>query len=74
MEDPAIVEPRHDYLGFVCVNCARQFPITRPLDPVQFPIEQPVTVGAQGGKIPADCPHCGHTADYTIERLIRFSQ
>lgn len=74
MEEPAIVEPRRDYLGFACVNCARRFPITRPLDPVQFPTGQPVNIGAPGGRITADCPHCGHTANYTIERLIRFSE
>lgn len=72
--DPVWIEPLHDYLGFVCENCGRKFAVTKALDPVQFPADKEMKIGARGGKVPADCTHCGHLADYPIDKLIRFSQ
>ena len=72
--NPAWIEPLKDYLGFVCENCGRKFPITESLDPVKFPADKEMRIGARDGKMPASCNHCGHLAEYTIDKLIRFSQ
>jgi hypothetical protein len=70
--DAAWIEPMKDYLGFVCENCGRKFPVVKPLDPVEFPPERPLKIGARGGSLAASCTHCGHLADYPIGKLIRF--
>jgi hypothetical protein len=72
--DPAWIEPMHDYLGFVCENCGRRFAITDPLNPIEFPADKPIHIGAPDGQVPATCTHCGHLSGYPIDKLIRFSQ
>lgn len=74
MEEPALtIEPTRDYLGFPCGKCGERFSIVGPLDPVEHPPDKPMRIGARG-PLPADCPHCGHRADYAIQQLIRFSK
>jgi len=72
--EPAWIEPLKDYLGFVCVNCGRRFAITQPLDPVKFPPDKEIRIGARDGKVPTSCRHCGQPAEYPIDKLIRFSR
>jgi DNA-directed RNA polymerase subunit RPC12/RpoP len=71
--EPAWVEPRSDYLGFVCNKCGETFSIIGPLDLAEMPPDKPLHIGARG-PMPATCPHCGHKHDYTVDRLIRFSR
>lgn len=68
-----VIEPTQDYLGFLCEKCGQNFSIIGPLDPLEHPRDKPMRIGAPG-PLPADCPHCGHHADYTIQQLIRFSK
>ena len=64
------VEPAQDFLGFECASCHRTFPIVGPLDPVQMPLDKPLTVGSRG-PLHAECPHCRRSALYPIDQLRR---
>jgi hypothetical protein len=68
-----IVEPTHDYLGFLCEKCGQNFSIVGPLDPVEHPVDKPMRIGARN-PLTATCSHCDHQADYVIAQLIRFSK
>jgi hypothetical protein len=69
---PDVVEPEQDYLGFICEKCGEAFSIIGPLDPAGLPPrDEPMKIGAQG-PLPAECTHCGHKADYTVQQLVRF--
>ena len=70
---PDLIEPTQDYLGFVCEKCGESFSIVGPLDPVEHPPGKAMRIGARN-PLPADCAHCGHHAEYTIQQLIRFSK
>lgn len=67
-----LVEPRQEYLGFVCTNCQQTFAIIGPLDPEKMPPDQPLRIGAKG-PLSAECSHCHHREEYGVDRLIRFS-
>jgi len=69
---PPSVEPTRDYLGFECHNCQQFFSIVGPLDPVQIPPDQPVTIGSRA-PLHGKCPHCQHEADYPVAELQRRS-
>lgn len=72
--EPTLIEPTHDYLGFVCGNCGHQFSIIGPLDATRFPADKAMRIGARDGKLSATCDDCGHLAEYPIDKLIRFSR
>jgi hypothetical protein len=71
---PDVIEPKQNYLGFLCEKCGEAFAIVGPLNLVGLPPhDEPMKIGAYG-PLPAECTHCGHNADYTVQQLIRFSR
>jgi len=69
-DTPEYVEPAKEYLGAICRNCQRFFPIVGPLDPAQVPIDKPIKVGSRG-PLKGECPHCKHQAEYPMAEIRR---